>query len=100
MIRFCSGICTSGYPLPLEGGQGGIARTGGYNEMRHIAFWRSAKAASRTILLQRPIPGSQASLPLPEEGALRGSIVMARLEKHGDEMHMQGFCSDGEARGT
>ena len=56
--------------LLWKGGRG-IARYSGMNEMRDKRCRRLAKAAYPTTLLHRPIPGSQASLPLPEEGALR-----------------------------
>ena len=57
--------------LFLWKGAGGIARYSGMNEMRDKRCRRLAKAAYPTTLLHRPIPGSQASLPLPEEGDLR-----------------------------
>ena len=38
MKRDASGRSTSVYPLPLEGGQGGIARTSEYIVMRYISL--------------------------------------------------------------
>ena len=63
------------------------------DDKRHMTCRRLAKPASITTLLRRPIPGSQASLPLPEEGALGSETdrVMFHV-KHSDKRLL--FCYD------
>ena len=74
--------------LFLWKGAGGIARTGGYIKMMYNAAGVLRRRLVKQLFFVGLSPGPSARLPLPEEGALRGSVVVARLEEHGDEMCM------------